>query len=341
MKRAMPLVLSAFGAAGWILFAARATQSMASYALGPARDSVWLYDWRVYYAGALDLVERDLYLDHGIGVRNLQMPVHVFNNPPMAAALPLPFLPFGYEVGGLIWVIAGAVAIAVSAVAATRVLRIQLGWAWIGLFWLAYIVQPFFVRNMVLGNVNAFMLPIVVAFTWAHLKGYQRTAGLLLGLAIAIKVWPVLIAILLMRERRWLEMVWATALVAVQGILVLLWLGPTVLPEMVTALRAVVPIPGGVVVLWTTWARTSLEWWPAWGSIAVAGLLIAIPARGRLGLGLAMLAGLSLIANLWDHYLPTFVFVALLIATSPEAGRLARSIPAPWAGRISMEPTSR
>jgi hypothetical protein len=341
MTRAAQLFLTAFGSAGWILFVARATQSIASYALGPAGDSVWLYDWRVYYAGALDLVERDLYLDHGIGVRNLQMPVHVFNNPPMAAALPLPLLPFGYEVGGLIWVIAGAVALAASAVAAVRVLGIRLGWAWVGLFWLAYVVQPFFVRNTVLGNVNAFMLPIVVAFAWAHLKGYQRSAGLLLGLAIAIKVWPVLIAILLIREKRWLEIEWTAALVAVQGIIVVLWLGPTVLPEMVAALRTVVPIPAGVVVLWTTWARTSLEWWPAWGSIAVAGLLIAIPARGRLGLGLAMLAGLSLIANLWDHYLPTFVFVALLIATSPEAGRLAGSLSAPWAGRRSMEPTSR
>jgi hypothetical protein len=341
MKRTMSLILTAFGAAGWILFAARATQSILSYALGPARDSVWLYDWRVYYAGALDLVERDLYLDHGIGVRNLQMPVHVFNNPPMAAALPLPLLPFGYEVGGLIWVIAGAVALAASAVAAVRVLGIRVGWAWIGLFWLAYVAQPFFVRNMVLGNVNAFMLPIVVAFAWAHLKGHQRSAGLLLGLAISIKVWPVLIAILLLRERRWLEIVWAAVLVAVQGILVVLWLGPNVLPAMVDALRASVPIPAGVVVLWTTWARTSLEWWPAWGSIAVAGLLIAIPARGPLGLGLAMLAGLSLIANLWDHYLPTFVFVALLIATSPEAGRLAGWVSSPWAGRRSMEPASR
>jgi hypothetical protein len=295
----------------------------------------------VYYAGALDLVERDLYLDHGIGVRNLQMPVHVFNNPPMAAALPLPLIPFGYEVGGLIWVIAGAIALAASTLAAVRVLRVPFGWAWVGLFWLAYIVQPFFVRNMVLGNVNSFMLPIVVAFTWAHLKGYQRSAGLLLGLAIAIKVWPVLIAILLVRERRWLEIVWAAALLAMQGILVVLWLGPNAFPAMLDALRASVPIPAGVVVLWTTWARTSLEWWPAWGSIALAGLLIAIPARGRLGLGLAMLAGLSLIANLWDHYLPTFVFVGLLMATSPEAGRLGSWLTAARAGQTSMEPTRR
>jgi len=327
MTRFARILLTASGAAGWLLFIARGTQSIVSYALGPDRDSVWLYDWRVYYAGALDLLERDLYLDTGIGVGDLQMPVGVFNNPPMAAVLPLPLLPFGYESGGLIWVVAGAIALAGSAFAAARVTRAPLGIAWIGLFWLAYTVQPFFVRNMVLGNVNSFMLPIVVAFAWAHLNGYHRSAGLLLGLAIAIKVWPILIGVLLIRERRWQEIAWAGALVAVQGILVLLWLGPGVLPEIVNALRTMVPIPEGVIILWTTWARATLEWWPAWGSIAVAGLLVAIPARGRLGLGLAILAGLSLIANLWDHYLPTFALAILLIVTSNEAVRAYQRIP--------------
>lgn len=334
-------VLIAFGAAGWLLFVARATQSIVAYAAGPEVDSVWLYDWRVYYAGALDLLERDLYLDRGIGVGNLQMPVSVFNNPPMAAVLPLPFLPFGYELGGLIWVVAGAIALTVGAIAAARVTQAPWGLAWIGLFLLLYTVQPYFVRNMVLGNVNSFMLPIVAAFTWAHLKGYQRFAGLLLGLAIAIKVWPVLIGVLLIRERRRREMAWAAALVTIQGILVLLWLGPTVLSEVVNALRTTVPIPEGVVVLWTTWARTTLDWWPAWASIAVAGVLVGIPARGRLGLGLGMLAGLSLIPNLWDHYLPTFAFAALLLATSPEARGLVDGLSLARADRPSFAPTSR
>src|SRR6266545_2840908 len=123
LSRMISLTLIALGAAGWILFLARAAQKIASYALGPHPDSVWLYDWRVYYAGALDLLERDLYLDPGIGVGNLQMPVHVFNYPPMAALLPLPLIPFGYEAGGLIWVIAGAVALVASAVAAVKVTR--------------------------------------------------------------------------------------------------------------------------------------------------------------------------------------------------------------------------
>lgn len=335
------ILLTAVGGSGWLIFIARATQSVLSYALGPDRDSVWLYDWRVYYAATLDLLERDLYLDAGIGVNGLQMPVAVFNNPPMAAVLPLPLMPWGYELGGLIWVVAGAGALAAAAFSAARMTRLPVGLAWVGIFLLAYTLQPYFVRNMVLGNVNSFMLPIVVVFAWVHLKGLQRAAGLLLGLAISIKVWPIFLGILLIRERRWQELVWAGAFVAAQGILVLLWLGPSVVPEMLEVLRTVVPIPEGVVVLWTTWARETLAWWPAWGSLAVAAVLIAVPARGRLGLGLAILAGLSLIPNLWDHYLPTFAFAALLMATSDEAGRLAAKLPVTRPRLPSLVPTSR
>lgn len=320
------LLFTALAASGWLLFVARATQSIVSYALGPDRNSVWLYDWRVYYAGALDLVERDLYRDAGISVGKLAMPVVVFNNPPMAAVIPIPLLPFGYELGGFIWVVAGATALLGSALGAARVTRTSFGLAWFGIFWLLYTTQPFFVRTIVLGNVNSFMLPIVVGFTWAHLKGHRRVAGMLLGLAIAIKVWPLLIGFLLIREKRWLEIAWAGGFVAAQGLLIMLWLGPDALPNMVNALRTMVPIPAEVVVLWTTWARETLGWWPTWGSIAVAGLLVVIPARGRLGLGLALLAGLSLVANLWDHYLPTFAFAGLLVATSTEAGRALQYI---------------
>jgi Glycosyltransferase family 87 len=324
LSHLLRLLVVALTGSGWVLLIARAGQSIVAYAIGPDSNTVWLYDWRVYYAGALDLVQRHLYRDAGISVGKLAMPVVVFNNPPMAAAVPIPLLPFGYEFGGLIWVLAGATALLVSTLGAARITHTSFGLAWFGIFWLIYATQPFFPRTIVIGNVNNFMLALVVGFVWAHLEGHQRLAGIVLGLAVAIKVWPVMIGFLLIREKRWLELAWAGGFVAAQGLIIIAWLGPDVLPSMVGALRTVVPIPAGVVVLWTTWARETLTWWPTWGSIAVAGLLVAIPVRGRLGLGLTILAGLSLIANLWDHYLPTFAFAGLLIVTSAREGSAGR-----------------
>ncbi|HLB37158.1 MAG TPA: glycosyltransferase family 87 protein [Gemmatimonadales bacterium] len=312
--------------AGLALVAARGGQAIAAYAVGPKVDSVWLYDWRVHYAGALDFLERDLYQDGGIGVGALKMPVDVFNLPPASAALALPFALLGYDVGGLAWVVLGIVGVVGAGAGAARMAGRSTWLAWFGLFWLAYALQPFFVRVTVLGNVNSFMLPLVVGFVWAHLKGHQRLAGILLGLSVTIKIWPILIGGMLIRERRWRELAWAALVLAALGIPILLWLGPDVVPDIVSALRTQVPIPDGVLVVWTSWARESLSWWPAWGSLAVAAVLIGIPARGRLGLGLGILAGLSLIANLWDHYLPTFAFAALLLLSSGEVERLAQAL---------------
>jgi len=326
MRKVARLLAGALIVAGLALVAARGGQAIAAYAVGPKVDSVWLYDWRVHHAGALDFLERDLYQDGGIGVGALKMPVDVFNLPPASAALALPFALLGYDVGGLAWVVLGIVGVVGAGAGAARMAGRSTWLAWFGLFWLAYALQPFFVRVTVLGNVNSFMLPLVVGFVWAHLKGHQRLAGILLGLSVTIKIWPILIGGMLIRERRWRELAWAALVLAALGIPILLWLGPDVVPDIVSALRTQVPIPDGVLVVWTSWARESLSWWPAWGSLAVAAVLIGIPARGRLGLGLGILAGLSLIANLWDHYLPTFAFAALLLLSSGEVERLAQAL---------------
>jgi hypothetical protein len=66
-------------------------------------------------------------------------------------------------------------------------------------------------------------------------------------------------------------------------------------------------------VIWTSWARAAWEWWPAWGGYAVAALLLLVPATGRLGLGLGIVAGLSLNSYLWHHYAPVLVFGAALV----------------------------
>lgn len=306
--------------------AARAVQAIVSYAAGPAVDSVWLYDWRVHYAGALDLVERDLYLDGGISVGALQMPVHVFNLPPASAVIAAPLLPFGYAGGGALWVAVGTLAMIAAGLGVWRIAGGVVLPAALGVFWVWYALQPFFVRVSVLGNVNSLILALIVAFLWAHLQGHQRTAGALLGAAIAIKAWPLLVGFVLVRERRWRELGWAGIVVAAQGMVIALWLGPGVVPEMVAALRTQVPIPNGVMVVWTSWVRESFGWWPWWGSILLACLLLAVPFRGRLGLALGLLAGLTLVANLWDHYLPTFAVVAALMLSSDQARTLGRTL---------------
>jgi hypothetical protein len=327
VSRRMRILLLALGLAGWCLYALRTVQAIVTFALHHDASSIYLLDWRVYYSGAMDLFERDLYLDSGITVGNLPMPVDVFNYPPMSAALGVPLLPFGFEVGGLIWISLGALALGASAYLTTKIIGGRIASVVTGLLLLIYALQWNFPGNVVVGNVNDLVLLTIAGFVLAHLRGWQLTAGGLLGLAIAIKAWPVLLGIVLLREHRWRELAMAAAVLVGQGLIFLLWLGPQAAPAMVSALRVTVSVPPGSVLLWTSWARAAVDWWPVWGSVAVAILLILIPASGRLGMGLALIAGLTLIPNLWDHYIPTFAFALLLVALSEDALRTYGRVP--------------
>jgi hypothetical protein len=167
---------------------------------------------------------------------------------------------------------------------------------------------PFASADIALGNDNAIVFGLLGLFVWAHITGRQRTAGILLAVAIGTKLWPAALLVLLLRERRWQALRWCAALLAVQLIAMVAWLGPESVPAAIHAIvgPALPRTYYGVTVLWTSAFRAAWSWWPTWGGYAVAVALLAVPARGYLGLGLAILAGLALNPNLWDHYLFAF-----------------------------------
>ncbi len=98
--------------------------------------------------------------------------------------------------------------------------------------------------------------------------------------------------------------------IIIQGVILITWLGWDVLPSMIAALTAWLPtVPDDI--LWTSWAR---YWWgwPDWIGPVLAVAFVALPVRGTLAVALGLLAGLSLINNIWDHDLPTFAFIVVL-----------------------------
>jgi hypothetical protein len=109
-------------------------------------------------------------------------------------------------------------------------------------------------------------------------------------------------------------------IVAVVGLATITWLEPAVVGPAVDSIRSRDDIKPGNVVFGITWLRESLDWWPSWGGYAIAAALAVIPARGRLGLGLGMLAGMAAVPNLWRHYLPTVAVGLLLVAFGIRKG---------------------
>lgn len=272
----------------------------------------WLYDWHVYAAGATDLAARELYREP-LEFTGWPLPVDTYNLPPFSAVWPLPLLLLPDEAAGIAWITIGGIAWASAWWAAMRLMGVRHAWAWTGMALALYSALPWFGTNLLLGNINHLVLGLLVAFTVALCRGHGRLSGVLLGLAIATKLWPCVLLMPLLRQRSWSIASWSVGTALVLTAVPMVWLGIDVTAAMFDALRLRVPIEPGVVVLWTTAFREMWGWWPGWGGLAVGIVLLAIPGRGLPGVGLAILGGISVIPNIWDHYLPTLAVGLLFV----------------------------
>jgi hypothetical protein len=271
----------------------------------------WLYDWHVYAAGARDLIDGALY--YVPLTSPYPIPVDSFNYPPIAALVVVPLLPFSDFIAGTVWVLLNIAAVAATAVIAVRILQLKEIALWSGAAFCLFSVSPW-AQSALVGNNTAVVLLLVATFVLAQANHHRMIAGPVLGLAIAIKVWPATLLVVLIREREWRTALWAIGTSILLIGLSLVWLGgPTAIGPMVRALSTRDSVAPNDVVLGISWLRETVEWWPDWGGYAVAGLLLLIPARGLTGYGLATLAGMAAIPNLWRHYLETIVFGCALI----------------------------
>jgi hypothetical protein len=292
-------VLSEAGRASWIISVAL----WSAYLLHP-HGSSYLLDFHVHAAGAWDLLDGTLYQTELLHPGRL--PVDRFNYPPLAAAIAVPFAWLPDPVGGSAWVILNIVAMAGACVLTTRLLGVALGWAGIG-FGL-FTIYPWALSTL-LGNINPLVLFLVLLFADLHLRGKQVESGVVLGIAVGLKLWPITLVSLLLRERRWSALAWLAWLLVLQAGVTVFLLGTDVIPHLVANLTYRLPLgPEDFVI-----GPSALEWWPRWGSYLLAAALLLVPARGRMGIGLAMLAGMALVPNLWRHYFPTVVVAGLLI----------------------------
>ena len=273
---------------------------------------LFLLDWHVYAAGGRDLVEGDLY--HGLLRSQYAIPVERFNYPPLAAALALPFLLFPDHVGGPLFVIVNVAAVGGAAVLLAHIIRLPRPWLWGGAIFAIYSWNVFgLARSGLVGNNTPLLLLFVAGFIATQLANRSATAGALLGIAIAIKLWPATLLVPLARERNWRTIAWAVGVAAATTAVLLLWLGgPTVIGPMLRALALRDELGPNELVVGITWLRERTDWWPDWGGYAVCALILLIPAKGLTGYGLAMFAGMAAIPNLWRHYYGTVIFAIVI-----------------------------
>jgi hypothetical protein len=279
---------------------------------GQLRDpnNGWLFDWHVYAAGAHDLFAGTLY--RLPLVSPYKIPVDEFNLPPGAALTAAPFIAFPDAVGGALWVALNIAALAAAAVLTARIVGLRPAWLWSGAAFFLFTVTGWSAAAYLGNNTNLVLLLVAGCIT-AHLASRSAMSGVLLGVAIASKLWPAALLVPLARERSWRTVAWAVGSAALILGVSLLWLGGLdVIRPMIAALSLDVEPRPGQTLLAFTWLRIHTGWWPDWGGYVVALLILLIPSRGVTGYGIAILAGMAAIPNLWLHYVPTVVFGAVL-----------------------------
>lgn len=307
-SRLIPRASAIVAAAGWLLFGYLTLTTLSGSAVSDA--DVFQVDWHVYWAGASDLVSRDLYRVP-LEAQGLTLSTPHFNLPPSSAAWAVPLLGLPISAGGSIWQAVGAASVALAAVLALDIARVARPWLMAGLVLGPLALTLLYLEGLHLATNNYLMLGLVAGFAWLYLRSADAPAGALLGIAIGTKLWPAVLLVPAVRQGRWRIVAWAIGIATVQGVVLFGWLGFDTVPLFLEHLGTAIPPTGHLI---GPAAVDGLrEIWSGGLGLLVGVLLLALPLRGPGAIGVAILAGMAAIPNLWIHYGPTILFAMALI----------------------------
>ncbi|HXI45100.1 MAG TPA: glycosyltransferase family 87 protein, partial [Candidatus Acidoferrales bacterium] len=287
------------------------------------------YDFRFYWTAARQLLDGgSIYSAQQLAGPYPPQGQEGFLYPPPLAALVTPvaaLFPSDPLPGLWIWSGLAALVLAVTVLALARtedlggrfpLLRGR--WAWV-LVGAAFALPPV-VDELVNGNVHLFIAGLMAA-AWIGLRRHDaagdRAAGIALGIATVVKLFPVLLLLWLVLRGRWRPVGWAVA--GALGLAVLTlpvtgvqpWLDyPTVLANMAA------PIDVSASLSPTVWLAPLLGFGLARVVVtaAVLAVLLWVSRRADERVGYAAAIVLALLATpaLWTHYLSILVVPMLL-----------------------------
>lgn len=294
--------------AGWLLFGYLTLRTL-SGDVGSSGD-VFQVDWHVYWAGAKDLLGGDLYR-LALDAQGLTLSTPHFNLPPLSAVWALPLVGVPISTGGLLWQAIGAASIAVAATTVLDILRLRRPWLMAGIVLGPLALTLLYLEGLHLATNNYLVLGLVAVFAWLYLRASDAPAGVLLGIAIATKLWPAVLLVPTIRERRWRVVAWATGITLVQGVVLFAWLGFDAVPLFVERLATEIPPTG--LLIGPAAVDGLREIWKGGLGLLAGVVVLSLPLRGQAAIGAAILAGMAAIPNLWIHYGPTILVALALI----------------------------
>jgi hypothetical protein len=270
-------------------------------------------------------------------------------HPPTAVLLALPLGFLDYPDAVLVWNLLSLAALLLSLWLVARALSIPVSrWSVAPLIALLLLCTPF-LAQMFYGQLNLVLLLVLTGIWIAHRSGRPMWAGALLGLAVAIKLFPAFLFVYFLLQRQW-----KTVSVGILSLLVVTALTAAVLGTDTYRIYALEVIPK-VALFRGSWLNASIPgFWtklchpqnsctePLYGSVAMArtgtwlscGVVVAVLARLLVrdreraekdrSFALTLTAMLLVSPVTWNHY-ALLLLVPLAVAwTRLPAANLAR-----------------
>jgi hypothetical protein len=212
-----------------------------------------------------------------------------FPHPPFVILLSVPFTFVGFVSAALLWFV---ISLGLVFFLARSLVQIWASGDLEGnakpsarLVWTAFIgllLWPPVLYNLEKGQ---FSVLLAVLVTWAYQslrRGRSRLAGVLIGLAMAVKVFPALLGGYLLPRNRW-TLVWSLAIASAITLPPLLWMGSGVIVDFVHHSE-------GNVQYWQTWPAVTYSIYGAAARLFIGGRwavpLTPAPLLARILLGL-------------------------------------------------------
>lgn len=289
------------------------------------------YDFVYYWVAARNLLHgQPIYSAQQLAGPYAPQGQEGFLYPPPLAALVTPFAQFIPDLvpAALVWSLIGAV---VAAIAILRLARLErlgerfpvLRGRGVVLVLVAAFALPEFIDELINGNVHLFLLGLF-ALAWAGVRrgdaAGERAAGVAIGVAAVIKVFPAVAILWFLLTGRARAAGWAIvgaaglALVALPITGVQPWLD---YPRVLANLSA--PIDVAASFAPTVWLAPVLGFGLARVLVTVLGLaIIVVSARrndARTSFAVTVLVSVLITPALWSHYL-SIIVLPLLLALS-------------------------
>jgi Glycosyltransferase family 87 len=137
---------------------------------------------------------------HGLRLYLVQAYANWFTYPPFAAAVFTPLTGLPGIIARLAWELGSVAALGWASVLTVRLAGFRpTRWVIVSMVAAAFLLEPMY-HTLFLGQVNLFLMALVLADLWRVSRG--RTAGIGIGVAAAIKLVPGIFIVLLLLTRR-------------------------------------------------------------------------------------------------------------------------------------------